>query len=248
MQCTSITSFDECYTPNNWVFPNITRPFSIIYYVLGGSAFYTLDGVEKAFKKDHLYILPANRVFSLRELPNDKFYSLYVHAYTFPEINDVIEIDVSSDCFVADTLKMIRAYAKMGDKNEIRMHKLTDMLISYISQTDTNNNEPLRSRIKEHVEENFVKVFHNSDLSGDFNYSNSYLVKLFKSEYNITPKQYAEQMVLKEIAVLLHKGLPISEISRRLLFSSPENLCRFFKSAYGCAPTEYIKRFKNFPL
>ena len=73
MRCTAITSYNECLTPKEWDFPNITRPFSIIYYVLGGSAFYTVDGVERPFEKGHLYILPANQTFSLREDPEDKF-------------------------------------------------------------------------------------------------------------------------------------------------------------------------------
>ncbi len=244
----SITSFQECYTPNNWDYPNITRPFSIIYYALGGSAFYTVDGVERQFKRDHLYILPANRVFSLRELPYDKFYSLYIHAYTFPEINDVVEVDVSGDEFISDTLKLIRDYVKKSDDGELYIRRLTDMLFSYIFRTGTERASSLPAKIKKYIERNFVAVFKENDLSKHFNYSGSHIAKLFKSEYNQTPKQYAEQLVLREIILLLHEGIPVSEISRRLSFSSPENLCRFFKSAYGCSPTEYIRKFKNFPM
>ena len=87
MQCISIGPYGERYTPNEWDFPNITRPFSIVYYALGGSAFYTVDGVERPFEKGHLYIFPANRVYSLREDKRDKFYLMFVHAFTSPEID-----------------------------------------------------------------------------------------------------------------------------------------------------------------
>ncbi len=248
MQCTSITSFDECITPSKWDYPNITRPFSILYYILGGSAFYTYEGVERRFKKDHLYILPANRIFSLRELPYDKLYSVYIHAYTFPEINEVIEIDVNADGFLLDTLTMIRKYAKGDISNSTYVQRLTDMLLAYVIQTTDKTDTPLHGKIKKHIEKNFVTVFKENDLSSAFNYSNSHLSRIFKSEYNMTPKQYAEQLILKEITVLLHEELSICDISRRLAFSSPENMCRFFKGAYGCSPSEYIKKFKNFPL
>ena len=134
MQCTSITSYDEILTPTVWDFPNITRPFSILYYVLGGSAFYTFDGIERPFEKGHLYILPANKTFSLREDPLDKFYSVYIHAFTSPEIDSVIDIDVSRDVFAEDTLGLIRRYIRQNDP--IYIQNLTQMLLTYLIQTE----------------------------------------------------------------------------------------------------------------
>ena len=154
MRCTSIAIYDECLTPRRWNFPNITRPFSIIYYALGGSAFYTIDGVEKMFQKEHLYILPANRTFSLREDPTDKFYSVYIHAFTSPEIDTVIDIDVQADGFVADTLGLIRRYIKCGDG--IHLQSLTDMLLSYLSQTDRMAEPRLPEQIRAYIDRNYV--------------------------------------------------------------------------------------------
>ena len=51
MQCTSVISYKECLTPEQWNYPNITRPFSILYYVLGGCAFYRINGTEHRFEK-----------------------------------------------------------------------------------------------------------------------------------------------------------------------------------------------------
>jgi AraC-like DNA-binding protein len=247
MQCTSITSFDECLTPSVWNFPNITRPFSIIYYVLGGSAYYTVDGVERPFIKGHLYILPANKTFSLREDPNDKFYSVYIHAFTTPEIDTVTDIDASADRFVEDTLALIRRYVKM--RNEpIYTHRLTDMLLSYLDGKQEMANPRLAEKIKEHIDSYFVDVFKHSDLSRHFNYSRSHLTKVFKEKYNLTPKQYAQQLILKETVLLLREGFSVAEIADRLEFSSPENLSRFFKGCYGYPPTEYKKRFSDFPI
>lgn len=246
MRCTSITSYKECLTPSVWDFPNITRPFSILYYVLGGSGFYTFGGAEKPFEKGHLYILPANKTFSMREDPKDKFYALYIHAFTSPEIDSVINIDVHKDPFVADALEMIRRYVKRAEP--IYLHNLTDMLLSYLAQTEKLTKPQLSEQIKEYIDLHFVDVFRHSDLSGCFNYSGSYLSKVFKEKYNLTPKQYAQQLILKETVLLLRKGVSVAEIADRLGFSSPENLSRFFRSCYGYAPTEYRKRFRDFPV
>ena len=93
-----------------------------------------------------------------------------------------------------------------------------------------------------------LAVFNDNDLSFEFNYSNSYLSKLFRDKYNVTPKQYAKQLLLKEAVVLLGKGLSVCETAERLEFSSPENFSRFFKGYYGYSPSQYIKKFKNFPI
>jgi AraC-like DNA-binding protein len=179
----------------------------------------------------------------MRELPYDKFYSVYIHAYTFPEINEVIEIDVSADAFLSDTLNMIRKYVKIDRHDTTYVQRLTDMLLAYISNTAYRNDSPIHLKIKKYIEKNFINVFKENNLSIEFNYSNSHLSKIFKNEYNMTPKQYAEQLILKEITVLLHEELSVSDISRKLCFSSPENMCRFFKAAYGCSPSEYIRKF-----
>lgn len=246
MHCVSITSYNECYTPTVWNYPNITRPFSIIYYALGGSAFYTIDGVEKPFEKGHLYILPANKVFSLREDANDKFYSVYMHAFTSPEIASVIDIDVKKDPFLFEILGLIRKYSK--NKNGIYVHQLTDTLLSYVFETLEEADTPLSIKLKNYTDDNFIRVFHENDLSHYFNYSNSYLSKVFREKYNTTPKQYAKQLMLKESALLLSKGFSVCEASEYLSFSSPENFCRFFKDHYGYSPSQYTKKFKNFPV
>lgn len=246
MHCTSITSHGEHITPAVWNYPNITRPVSIIYYVLGGSAFYTVDGVERPFLKDHLYILPANKVFSLREDPSDKFFATFIHAFTSPEIGTVIDIDVKNDPFVCETLKLIRKYVK--NKDSVYLRHLTDMLLSYIFEVLTENDATLPIKIKSYIDINFIRVFNDNDLSEQFNYSSSYLSKLFREKYNLTPKQYAKQLILKQSVVLLEKGLSVYETSERLDFSSPENFSRFFKGYYGYSPSQYVKKFKNFPL
>jgi len=246
MQCLSVTSYKECLTPKNWDFPNIVRPFSIIYYVLGGTAFYTLDGMEQKFKANHLYILPADKVFSLRELEKDKFYSVFIHAYTSPKISSVIEVDVTKDSFLADTLSMIRRY--IPSSNRAYIQHLTDLLISYVSDTYQKNAVALHAKIKKYIDENFLDVFKNNSLSRHFNYSASHITKVFRDEYNLTPKQYATQLLLQKAALLLNEDLSINEISQDLCFSSPENFSRFFKNFYGCSPSEYRKRYDNFPM
>ena len=246
MNCTSITSYEECYTPENWEYPNITRPFSILYYVLGGTAFYSIDGETHRFEKDHLYVLPVNRQFSLWEDPQDKFYALYIHAYTSPEIERAVVLKVGEDPFVADLLQLLRTYSSR--QNDLWMQKLTDTLLSYIFERNAETELSLPARIKAYIDAHDVEVFKSGELTRSFNYSASHLSKIFKERYDLTPKQYAKQRILQKAVQLLAEGCSVAEITERLKFSSPENFSRFFKSYYGCPPTAYTKKYGNFPL
>jgi two-component system response regulator YesN len=136
----------------------------------------------------------------------------------------------------------------VASKNNIdKVKGLVGLIISYVCEKQSVSEISLAQKIKAHIEGDFVSVFKNSDLSGIFNYSSSYLVKIYKNEFKITPKHYAEQLVLRESVILLCAGMPVNEISARLEFSSPENFSRFFKSYYGCAPSVYREKYKHFP-
>ena len=137
-------------------------------------------------------------------------------------------------------------YAKCNDP--IYIHSLTDMMLAYLDKRQALTRARLPDLIKEYIDLNFVEAFKHNDLSRHFNYSDSHLSKVFREKHSLTPKQYARQLVIREAILLLHKGCSIAEISDRLQFSSPENFSRFFKAYNGCAPTEYARRFKDFPI
>jgi len=241
MQCLSIIRCVESTTGPKWNFPFITRPNSILYYVLEGRAFYKIgDEEEKAFEVGHLYVFPANRVYSLRCDLQNQMHRLSVHATTSPPINKLIDIDVESDPFIKQTLSLMRTYVKASDK--IYIQELTEMLLSYIYNTTLSEDSPLHARLKRYIEANFLSVFHREDLSAHFNYSSSHLSKIFKQAYDITPQQYAKLLVLREIIDAIRRGESVTHIATKFGFSSPENMSRFFKKHFGCSPTNYLKQ------
>lgn len=243
MFCSAIVKYGESFTRDNWFFENITRPFSVIYYSIDGTAFYRMGDKTEKMKKGCLYIFPSNTAFSLFEDTSDKFYHLYIHAFLHPQLKTLIVKDVSKDMFLSRIIDFIRAYAKPNKNFYIKI--LTELLISYISESTEETDCMLHFKIKQYLDENFLTVFKNNNLTDIFHYSNSYLIKVFKSIYGITPKQYVNQLSLKYIANLLNNDYSVNTISNMLNYSSPENFSRFFKNNYGCSPTEYAKLSKQ---
>jgi AraC-like DNA-binding protein len=57
--------------------------------------------------------------------------------------------------------------------------------------------------------------------------------------------RYLKQLRLQEAwALLLADGLRVSEAASRVGYESPSHFTRDFKSYYGAAPAEYLRRFR----
>lgn len=214
----------------------------MIYYSVSGSGSFTYDGVYYPFTKNNLYIFPANQTISLFNNAEDELKIMFVHAYINPVPNKLIHLDLNEDKFLEHTVKLIRMYVKKPDI--IYTQKLTEMLVSYIMERHDANSSTC-SEIKQYIERNYLEVYKNSNLSSAFNYSNSHILKIFKDEYNTTPRKYALKLLLQHIIALLKDGQQINQISAALDFSSPENFSKFFKKNFGNSPSEVAKRFKN---
>lgn len=251
MFCSTIIESGECYTPSKppngpWVYINIQRSYSIIYYIMDGTGYYEVDGVKHQFKKDHLYIMPANKPYSLYDDPNDKLYHAYIHAFIYPSISNVVEIDTTNDVFLQDIIGTTRKYIK-GETPQtpnIYTKKLTELLVSYVSDFKIKSEDSLPTQIRSYIDSHYIDVFKYNNLSTVFNYSYSQLLKLFKTAYSITPKQYCNDLVLKYIVNQLHNGLSSSEIAVSLDFSTPASFSRFFKKNFGCSPSVFMKKHK----
>jgi AraC-like DNA-binding protein len=214
----------------------------MIYYAVSGSGSFTFDGVNQPFIKNHLYIFPANMPVSLYNNVEDEFKLLFVHVYINPVPTKLIHLDLSEDKFLEHNIKLLRMYIKKPDK--IYTQKLTEMLVSYLMERHDVSSSISRE-IKSYIERNYLEVYKNSDLSSVFNYSNSHIIKIFKDEYNTTPRKYALKLLLQHILALLKEGQQINQIAATLDFSSPENFSKFFKKNFGNSPSEVAKSLKR---
>lgn len=240
MFCSTVFDYNERYTDIIWDYPNITRPFSMIYYVVGGDAQYTIDNKTHTFEHNHLYIFPSNTKLSLYKKPEDKFYISFIHAALFPELTHVIDLDVKNDRFLSQIVSLIRQYIKKA--NTIYVRKLTELLVSYISEQSESTVSSLGYKIKSYIDENYLTVFTKNNLAEVFNYSNSHITRVFKETFNVTPSQYCTKLIAKRILNLIEENYSVSQIAIMLDFSSPENLSRFFKKHMGSSPSKYKKK------
>lgn len=76
------------------------------------------------------------------------------------------------------------------------------------------------SNVIEYIRNNFNKQISLSDLTKEFNYSESYFIRLFKKFYNCTPHQYIIKYRLSKTYELIAKGVTVESAALHCGFNS----------------------------
>lgn len=94
------------------------------------------------------------------------------------------------------------------------------------------------AKAKKMIDDSFTSVqFSISDVAYELKVSQSYLTKLFREHFNITPSDYlSEKRILKARKLLLTTNMSNEEISYAVGFSSPVNFYRTFKKYLDTSP------------
>ena len=238
MLINSVFSYGRGVTPAVWGFLDHRPTFSRVYYILGGTAYYRDSESEFRLQPGLLYVLPADRVYSIWEDKDDKLDHLYLHLLTTPKIPAPIVRDPAAEPLIADLLSLILRYVEEGDHAAVR--RLTEALVLYITdEHDRAGN--LSLRIRAHLDDSFRTTFSAEALARRFGYSPSYLYKAFKRDFGVSPKRYHADRRFEYATSCLVDGVPITEIAEALSYSSLANFSRDFKKRFGLSPNEYAK-------
>ena len=106
------------------------------------------------------------------------------------------------------------------------------------------NNTRLRPIVK-YINENYTENINLKELSRINNLSVPHLMRLFKSECQMTPHQYVIKTRLAAAKFMLeYHNFSVSKIAEALHFSDAACFIRAFKANTGCTPKQYLKNQK----
>ncbi len=226
----------ESYTHSNWKYINTSYEFSRLYYVIDGEAYYEEDGVKVRLKKNHLYLTPVKKCFSLYENPNNKLLHTYVHIITIPSVKRFAEIEVVDGTPLADGVDLWRKYIHCGDNKQIL--RTVQFVISCIEEIFTQETA-IAERIRNYIDSFEGFAFDMEQLSRDLGYCREYMTRQFRLEYYVTPKQYFNQRKMNAAQERLLHGARIKEIAEELNYSSAYAFSKAFKNHFGLSPEKY---------
>lgn len=241
----------------NYVFPGESHDYYELTYIDHGKLHTTIDGKEYILNKYDLVIYYPGQ-FHTQSTDADNTCSYLTITF---DMNNELENQLINRVFHTrkDIYQVLSKFMKVMQtqqylNEELAMLYLKEVLI-LLYQFDIRSEEPISSNpMQEHYENallNEILVYiHNNmytsftveDLCQKFSISRSSLQILFRTNINITPKQYISNVKLNQAKILIqeHKRT-ISEISDILGFTSIHYFSRKFKMQYGLSPTDYAK-------
>ncbi len=157
----------------------------------------------------------------------------------------VTELKAMTDAFVMDDdsnfLKLAKVFEMlMTAERAVQPHNRTMTTIT--SPITTAAHPTKKAQIFTYISENYAHITNLPELAETFEVSESYLYKIFQTEYAMSPKAYINRLRLQNICSRLkYSDATIRSIAENFGFESYEHFCRLFKKEMGCTPSAYRK-------
>lgn len=228
--------------------------YFLFEYILSGEEIVeSPDYLIRAGIGDLVMVHPAEECVIYREVGEVSAISLQVSGFVLEAVSDVLSLprtvkssaDVLNKLLPAESLFQ-RYTAGDGDAGR----QLLELAFSLMLDISSNNEADLFSG-KPSAEK--IKTYLDICLCGDvdldavgkkFGISGMHVIRLFRTEYDITPMQYLKLRRLEKSGeMLLETDISIKDIASMLQFSSTQHFTNLFREHFGVSPGRY--RDKN---
>ncbi len=229
--------FDDSLAPVNWKWRTSSyNYFSRIYYVNGGNASYIdIDGTHK-FKKGHIYFLPKNSAYTLKQDENDRFDHLYFDFICMPLLSDgkILELNAEDDEIIQSFILLLKKLVK--HKPLLNDLKTTELVFTALFEyvLDKTNASPLSfDPLQEsiiYMLEHFCEPITVEQLANKAGYHPKYFIKKFTEVMNITPYKFLRDLRINKAIVLLNSGYTLQQTAEAVGFQHASSLSSALKN------------------
>ena len=231
-----------------------------IYYVYGGTATYTLDGVSHRFLPGHFYYLPTDLDCTLQQDPEDLFRHLFCDVIFFSplECNTVLAMpaDTPRVPLLLQTLEQTigvlapkrqpgfyATYFPFDDHPYYPM--LCGTLLSLLRIFFKNNEHVHEIKDTEilhtvaYIHEHYQEELSVEMLAKMIFLDMNYYIKRFKTAMGTTPHAYLRQLRVSIARQLIESGANLSEAARSVGFGAATTLGRALRDASNTPRTNF---------
>ncbi|MBO2517355.1 MAG: hypothetical protein CW338_08810 [Clostridiales bacterium] len=246
--------YEKCESGHKW---EGTKGFHVIHFILSGKGVFRIDGKEFSLSGGQGFYAPPDREVCYIADNDDPWEYRWIG---LTGTNAVIALNstvlplqsvftVRDVSVYANRLSNAYFYA-MSDEpgNEYRMLSEIYSLLADLQHELTsvkNGNVSSAEYVKRCI--SLIREFYNTDLTisemcEKVFVSRSYLFRMFKLYYDMSPSEYLTRFRLEKAReIIQNEGQNIRNVGEMVGFVSPSYFAKRFREAYGMTPKKYMQ-------
>ena len=232
--------------------PNGRNDYQIIYVTEGNLFVETNSGLKKAEKGSLIIFEPKVKQCYYSDISHSTSYC-WIH-FTGTKSKEIMtSLNLKSGIYKIDdfdefSIRCREIIDVMQKNDNLYNIKITGLALSLIGDIPKKLTPDLSNKFSnviskmENDKPNGTKITEYASLC---NLSHGHFIKLFKSEYGLSPSNYRLKLLIdKSRALLIDSDLKINEVSQKCGFDDPLYFSRIFKKFVGLSPENYRKKHR----
>lgn len=215
-----------------------------------GKMIYYHDGKEYVSDRNHVLLLPKGATYTQSCVEEGEFPLIQYQALEGTVPNEFISIEISDvENYLGEYHKLEKLWLlkpKNGHLSALRtIYEIFNRLYKNELAAEQDKTYDIIRPAVRYLEDHFTDpTLSNTRLAEKAAVSEVYFRRVFKSQYGTSPKQYIQDLRIRNAENLLrNEYLSITSIAEMSGFSSVYHFSRSFKEVTGYTPSEYIKLF-----
>lgn len=229
----------------------------VIHYIQEGSGTFIVDGTVYNLSKNDGFILRDGQQVSYYGNKNNpwKYYWVGLGGIRFDQFIKSTSLDLKynmqykKNSHIVKLIKEICDYTLNTIENDINFFwyqsKIYDLIFSMTEEFPSNRithlvEDGYEETAKEYINSNYQKPITVHEIASYIGISRSYLYKLFKKEYDLSPQEYLiEKRLNKAVNLLVHTTKPIKIIAKETGYDDQLHFSKSFRQRFGVSPTKF---------
>ncbi len=234
------------------------KGFHMIHLVLSGRGTLRVGDEEYSARGGDVFYLNPDREVIYRADENDPWeyrWVGFVGTKAMVALNDTvlprkIVTSLSKVEVLAERMRQIYECASQGSERGdlMALGHMYFFLSELLEQCGTQGRDSDTAaeyvhRATDYIREHYTERLSIDDVCQFLNISRSYLYKLFKRYYGVSPSSYLIRFRLEKARELLNaQQYPVNEVAERVGFSDHPYFTKRFRMVYDMTPREYVRR------
>ncbi|MBQ8836081.1 MAG: helix-turn-helix transcriptional regulator [Clostridia bacterium] len=226
------------------------RKYYGICFATSGKMTYYHDGKEYISDRNHVLLLPKGATYTQSCTEEGEFPLIQYLALDGTAPNEFISIEINDvENYLGEFHKLEKLWLikpPNGHLSALRtIYEIFNRLYKNELAAHRDKNYDIIRPAVRYLEDNFNDpTLNNKILAEKAAVSEVYFRRVFKSQYGTSPKQYIQDLRIRNAENMLrNEYLSITSIAEMSGFSSVYHFSRSFKKATGYTPSEYVKMF-----